>query len=264
MKTGILIHGCNLNAENWRTIAWGNAPDHMGRVPQGLLAAWEFQASVIVMGTGASRKKYTFPDSPRSGEVLVEADYTFEFLKTHLDDLPRFAAFQKSLAQAPEFTWEDRKAWFLERIRLEATSSNTVTELLEAGKIFATAGMERVVLVSSPTHLIRVVRDAAQLFYEDEQFLSFREHLLAMPSATSYEGSSAGDVVVVEPPHRPDRHVVPTHRRIARMLQLQQLSPSTLVGFIGELDELLQRYEDIQQREPRGRDGDDEGGRSAR
>ncbi|MBX3419478.1 MAG: YdcF family protein [Pirellulaceae bacterium] len=250
MKTGVLIHGCNLNAENWRYVAWGNAPDQMGRVPQGLLAAWEFQADAIVMGTGASKKKYTFPDSPRTGEQLVEADYTFEFLKTHLDDLLRFDQFSRTFSGSSAPDWESCKRWFVERIHLDTASSNTVTELQEAGQLFVERHIERVVLVSSPTHLIRVVRDATDIFQGDDRFAPFRDHLLAMPSATSYEGSSAGDVVVVEPPHRPDRHVVPTHRRIARMMQLQQLAPATLVNFIGELDELLQRYEDLKQKEP--------------
>ena len=32
MKTGILVHGCNLGAENWRHIAWGDPPDDFGAV----------------------------------------------------------------------------------------------------------------------------------------------------------------------------------------------------------------------------------------
>jgi hypothetical protein len=49
---------------------------------------------------------------------------------------------------------------------------------------------------------------------------------------------------VVEPPHRPDRQTIPTHRRIARMLALQDLDSESLIAFMGEFDELLQRYED--------------------
>ncbi len=49
--------------------------------------------------------------------------------------------------------------------------------------------------------------------------------------------------VLVEPPHRPDRHVVPTHRRIQRMLTLQKLPYEDLVALIEEFDDLLQRYE---------------------
>jgi len=66
-----------------------------------------------------------------------------------------------------------------------------------------------------------------------------------VPSITCYEGTDANDVVVVEPPHRPDRHVVPTHRRIQRMMMLQRLPQDQVTELIEEFDDLLQKYEDI-------------------
>ncbi|MEQ1903150.1 MAG: ElyC/SanA/YdcF family protein [Pirellulaceae bacterium] len=247
MKTGVLVHGCNLNAENWRHLAWGSTPDELGRIPQGLLAALEFQAEVIVFGTGASRKKYNFPGSAYTGSVLLESEYTREFLVTHFDDLLRFKPFADAVSTTSAVEWAERKQWFLERIYVDKKSSNTLSELREAGEVFLSRGCTQVVLVSSPTHLIRALRDAAVVYQHDARFQQFHSHLLAMPSFTCYEGSTPGDVVVVEPPHRPDRHVVPSHRRIARMMTLQQLDHDTLVEFLGELDELLQRYEDIRQ-----------------
>ncbi len=247
MKTGVLVHGCNLNAENWRYLAWGNAPGELGRIPQGLLAALEFQAEVIVFGTGASRKKYNFPGSIHTGSILLESEYTREFLVTHFDDLKRFESFAEACPVQSEVEWNAQKQWLLERIWLDTKSTNTLTELREAGEIFLRHGCKQVVQVSSPTHLIRALRDASVVYQQDVRFQQFQARLLAMPSMTCYEGSTAADVVVVEPPHRPDRHVVPTHRRIARMMTLQQLDQQSLVEFLGELDELLQRYEDIRQ-----------------
>ena len=91
--------------------------------------------------------------------------------------------------------------------------------------------------------MLPTLRDAAAIFAAEPRFRSFQQHLLASPSVTCYEGSLPGDVVVVEPPHRPDRHVLPTHRRIQRMLDLQRMSESELVALIEDFDQLLQRYE---------------------
>lgn len=250
MKTGILVHGCNVNAENWRHIAWGNSPGEMGRIPQGLLAALEFNAEVIVFGTGASRKQYNFGDSEKTGQILLEAEYSLAFLESHFDDLMRFKAFADACDCQSEADWQKLQRWLMERIELDLQSTNTVSELREAGERFLRHRCERVVVVSSPTHLIRVLRDASVLYQQDRRFELFQDRLLAMPCTTCYEGSTAADVVVVEPPHRPDRHVVPTHRRIARMMDLQKLGHEPLIEFLSELDELMQRYEDIQQNGP--------------
>ena len=63
MKTGVLVHGCNLHIENWRYVAWGDPPHHLGRITQGILTALEFDACVIVFGTGASEKVFNLGES---------------------------------------------------------------------------------------------------------------------------------------------------------------------------------------------------------
>ncbi len=250
MKTGVLVHGCNLNIENWRYVAWGDPPSAMGRIPQGLLTAWEMEADVIVFGTGASQKEFRLGNSPRSGETLLEAEYSMEYLRMHFDNLQRFAQWRPFVARkqaagediGPE-QWETLKADCLGRIVLDLQSQNTVEEIEHAATLFAQQGIDRIVLVSSPTHIVRCLRDATSLFAERTEFQRFSNHLLAVPSNTCYEGTSPSDVVVIEPPHRPDRHVVPTHRRIQRMLALQKLNQNDLVKLIEEFDDLLQRYE---------------------
>ena len=244
LKTGILVHGCNLQAENWRHIAWGGGPGEMGRIPQGLLAAMTMDAEVIVFGTGASRKQFKFPGSPHTGKMLLEAEYSMAFLENRFDDLLRFKAWADQCPAKSESEWQVLKDSLRSRIKLDIESNNTTGELQAAGEFFIEHDCQRVVLVSSPTHLVRVLRDASKVYQLNRKYESFQDHLLAMPSTTCYEGSTAADVVVVEPPHRPDRQTIPTHRRIARMLALQQLDSNSLVAFISEFDELLQRYED--------------------
>ncbi|HMO15244.1 MAG TPA: ElyC/SanA/YdcF family protein [Pirellulaceae bacterium] len=247
MKTGILVHGCNLNIENWRSVAWGEPPEGPGRIPTGILLAVEYQAEIIVFGTGASRKQFRFGSrADAAAPTLVEAEFSLEFLKTHLDQLVQFdeLANRISWLKHPTKRAEEFQN-LLDRIVTDCESMNTYQELYNAGKVFASRGCDRVILVSSPSHIVRCLRDAAAIYQADPQFKRFRLSLFACPSVTCYEGTKPADVVVVEPPHRPDRHVVPTHRRIQRMMMLQKLPHESIVALIEEFDDLLQKYEDI-------------------
>jgi len=244
MKTGILVHGCNLNIENWRHVAWGDPPDQPGRIPQGLLVATQLKAECIIFGTGASKKEFRLGDSPQRGRELLEAEYSLEYLRLYFDSLRRFDVFARHVPESrSDGDWERFKQSVLDQIVLDTGSQNTAEEITSAARVFLDRGIEQMVLVSSPSHIVRCLRDAASIFAEDDAFARFRCGLLASPSVTCYEGTSPGDVVVVEPPHRPDRHVVPTHRRIQRMLTLQKLDQQDRVRLIEEFDDLLQRYE---------------------
>ncbi len=244
-RVGVLIHGCNLNAENWRNISWGTVPGEMGRIPQGLLAGLAFDAEVVVMGSGASYKCFDYPDSPSAGKVLLESEYAKAYLDMRRNDLMGFKAWADYFGSFDDTKWETIIQRLLNRIHLDAQSSNTADELKWAGAKFLEFRCNRVILVSSPTHIIRVLRDALRIYQSNRRFELFSDGLMALPSATSYEGFSAADVVVVEPPHRPDRPMLPTHRRIARMMSLNNLANDSLSEFMQEFDSLLQRYEDL-------------------
>ena len=244
MKTGILVHGCNLNIENWRHVAWGDPPDKLGRIPQGLLVATQTDADIIVFGTGASIKTFQLGESEKTGKNLTEAEYSIEYLKVHFGNLERLDILRDQIPDLRTPAGIERLAErILGRIVLDTDSMNTAEEIAKAGQVFATLAVEQVFLVSSPSHIVRCLRDAGSIYHGDEMYKSFCHHIRAVPSTTCYEGTKAGDVVVVEPPHRPDRHVVPTHRRIQRMLALQKLDYEDLVKLIDEFDDLLQTYE---------------------
>ena len=244
MKTGILVHGCNLNIENWRHVAWGDPPDQPGRIPQGILVAKQMAADVIVFGTGASEKAFRLGNDPAPGKKLLESEYSLEYLRQHFESLRQFSALRKGI---PELTsdqdFDSFRQATLSKIVLDTTSRNTFEEIQAAAAIFLEHEVDRMVLVSSPSHIVRCLRDAATIFANDAALASLRSGLFACPSVTCYEGTLPEDVVVVEPPHRPDRHVVPTHRRIQRMMSLQRLNHDDLVKLIEEFDDLLQRYE---------------------
>ncbi len=243
-KTGVIIHGCNLQAENWRHVAWGDPPHQTGRIPQGVLAARQFEAEVIVLGTGASRKAFQFGPETIDDRPLLECEYSMKYLQQYFDDLAQFDVIQQQLGAAGSESFEAAKQIILDQIVLDREAKNTEEEIENACELFLERGIRQVVLVSSPSHIVRCLRDAAGLFATDKRFAEYRSRLLAVTSVTCYEGSTPDDVVVIEPPHRPDRHVLPTHRRIQRMLDLQQICDNReLVSLIEDFDDLLQRYE---------------------
>ena len=243
MKTGVLVHGCNLFVENWRYVAWGDPPHQLGRIPHGILTALEWGAEVIVFGTGASRKPFPFEGSPKYKQELAEAEYSLEYLKLQFGNLQSFQPLVDRLGNLNERELEQVSSRVFDRLVLDLESTNTVEEIVQAGLVFRERGIEQVILVSSPTHIVRCLRDATAIYLGDDRFQAFRHNLYASPSITSYEGASGSDVVVVEPPHRPGRHVVPTHRRIQRMMALQNLPFNDLVELIDEFDDMLQKYE---------------------
>ena len=241
MKTGILVHGCNLRAENWRFVAWGDPPHQLGRIPQGIVTALRWGAERIVFGTGASRKKFQF-GPPELRREMVEAEYSLEYLKLHQDELLLFQPIRDWMETAGADS-SKLLGEIVERIELDTESRNTYEEIERAGNVFLNHQLDQIILVSSPTHVVRCLRDATEIFQTHSKLTHFSTSIFANPSITCYEGTRGRDVVVVEPPHRPDRHVVPTHRRIQRMMQLQRLDQQELIHFIEEFDDLLQQYE---------------------
>ncbi len=243
MKTGVLVHGCNLNIENWRHVAWGDPPHRMGRIPQGILIASQFDAQVVVFGTGASSKPFRLGGGPAAAKPLLEAEYSLEYLRQYFDSLQSFEPIREHFAADGDQQWPDFRARMLAKIQLDTECQNTIEEIQAAAKVFLQHDVQRIILVSSPSHVVRCLRDATALFAEHPDYRRWSHQILACPSNTCYEGTTPGDVVVVEPPHRPDRHVVPTHRRIQRMLALQKLEHDDLVQLIEQFDDLLQRFE---------------------
>ncbi|MCH2101745.1 MAG: hypothetical protein MK209_07465 [Planctomycetes bacterium] len=227
MKTGVLVHGCHLEAYDWRGIVWGypNAGD-LGRAPKGVLVAHQEQAEMIVFGTGASERVVD-----RGGEriPMKEGEYTLDYLLRHFDELSEFPAFSKLDLPALRMQIE-------ETAHAEVCSQNTREEVAEAAELFLASGVERMILVSSPTHISRCVRDAYTAL-ERRRFAKLRHQLFATPSDSSYLGSRAEDVVIFEPPHRSDRHSAPIHINVSRILRIP---PAELGGFLKRLDRMLQ------------------------
>jgi hypothetical protein len=200
---------------------WGHPPDQLGRIPKAVSVALQEDADVMVFGTGASVK-----DNKKEGE------YTRDFMLEHFLALEQFSRFQE-VDLAPV------KPRFREISHAECCSQNTREEMEEAGKVFFDLGMEKVILVSSPTHISRCIRDALEVF-RDEKYYTLRENLFATACDTSYLGGRVGDVVIFEPPHRGDQQAFLTHYVVKRIFKI---SEEEMPHFLKDLDVLLMKYE---------------------
>ncbi len=200
---------------------WGHPPDELGRIPKAVSVALQEDADALVFGTGASEK-----DNKKEGE------YTRDFMFEHFLELGEFTCLQNvDLVKA--------KPRILEISQAECASQNTREEMREAGKLFIGQGVGRIILVSSPTHISRCIRDALDVF-KDKDFTGLRENLFAIASDTSYLGGHVEDVVIFEPPHRGDQQAFLTHYVVKRIFKI---SEEEMPHFLRDLDGLLSKYQ---------------------
>jgi len=201
--TGALVFGCHLQTDGWESIVWGIAPDQLGRLPRAALLAWEERSTVrkICFGTGASS----------TTDEILEGEYTLSYLLSRIPRLAEFRAFEGVPLEELEM--------LLKRVCVAETSSKSTDEEASHGLgVLAEAGCTRVTLISSPTHLPRCLASAMAVAEREPALRTLS--LWASPSDTCYEGFSASDVAVVEPPHRGDRDrsldKLPFHEMIRR------------------------------------------------
>ncbi|MBI2450092.1 MAG: YdcF family protein [Candidatus Nealsonbacteria bacterium] len=183
MKTGVLIHGYNVNSPNWQEVVWRKSPELIGRLPQGARVVSLIKPELIVFGTGASIK-----------DGKVEAEIMRDYLLEYVDEL----------AVLPDFLGidlEKLRKRIAEISRLETRSKNTFEEILYSTRIFKDAGMEMIVSVSSPDHASRCMRDAMNIFSEITDFRSYFGNFSVWPSQILY-GEKGKWPVVVESPSR--------------------------------------------------------------
>ena len=230
MKTGVLVHGCNLFSFQWNRIVWGKPPHELGRVPMGIFVGMEQRADMIIFGTGASVK-----------DGLTEAEATVALLWERFDELQDFEIFKQHLPQFCEpSAWEDLKQQLRDKIQIENKSQNTVEEVVFASRMMHENGVQRIILVSSPTHLPRCLRDARIAFDQNEDLAHYKNWLYATPSTTSYMGRSAADVAIFEPPHRPDR---PNFNINDFLKRVNDIPGEHRQNFLMDFDQLLQKYD---------------------
>lgn len=220
-RTGVLIHGLHLQTKGWEEIVWGKPPYLLGRLPQGIAVALTEKAGIVVFGTGASE---------RDGKK--EAEVTRDFLLDHFLELSKFTDFQGVDLKEAKGTIENISS-------LDTLSQNTAQEVRFASRMFQEAGVDKIILVSSPTHISRCIRDAFIACNEDDALRHFTHNLFATPSQTCFPGTTAADVAIVEPPHRPDRIANSLNVLVQRMFKVPRAEQES---FLTKLELLLAEY----------------------
>ena len=194
---GVLCHGRHLQTVGWEEIMWGKPPNLLGQLPKMVLVALEEDAKIVLLGAGASEiggKK--------------EAIFTKDYLFSRFSELSLFSAFK-----GVDLGVAEKK---LSKILVtDIRPQNTAEEMIYAGPLFESAGVEKICIVSSPTHLPRCLNEALKFFSRPGS--KFAPHdFVACPSDVGW--SSNEDVYIFEPPHRPDDQTGEVRTRIAKML----------------------------------------------
>jgi hypothetical protein len=225
-RVGVLVHGFDLGADDWEEVVWGTPREgRLGRVPHGLLLSRRFKATTVVLGSGGT--------CDESG--VSEAERTRAHAILHLSELSRLPhADVRALRRLLE-----------KHVVLLEAARNTRQELEAARVIFRQRGVDTVVIVSSPTHAPRCLRDASLIFGSSSASPAESPTILASPCSTDF---GCGGATVIEPQHRSDR---PRWLDADPGLQLSELvgrslrvaSWATDGAFHRDLDRLIRRYE---------------------
>ncbi len=182
-SVGLVVHGFHCQGDRFEEVVWGEG-QQLGRLPHAALLAWRARSDLaaVVCGTGAS---YAVDG------VTFEADALVSLLFERLPRLREFEAFEGvDLAELEGL---------LRRTVVADTSSvNTEQEVRHALRRLQGDGVRNAVLVSSPTHVPRCLRDACAAC-DDGVFDGI---VWASPCGTSWTSEPP---VVLEPPHRGDR-----------------------------------------------------------
>lgn len=210
----VLIHGFHLQADEWENVVWGDpSGGTWGRVPAGLRLVLRRRADLIIWGSGGSELA-----------GVKEAQHTFNFA------VSRVSVLSELLGLDPD----DLKSILGTRSIIDAVSKNTAEEIKQALVVCQDRGLEELFLVSSPTHIARCLQEAQKV-----KGLSGID-VFGLGCDTCYSGSTASDVVVVEPPHRGDFPCWQTHRYVGAILSLRRQGDDVFEAVLRDFGAMLQ------------------------
>lgn len=216
METAILIHGCHLQAKDWENIIWGYPEKGIfGRVPKGLQVAQQEDARLVYFGTGASEK-----------EGIKEAQYTYDYC---MDMSRHWYSFSKDPFQLGKK--------IKERTFIDTESQTTPQEVARCIEMCKERGIEKLILVSSPTHIARCLQSAEKIRAEGD-FKGLQ--IVATASDTCFVDSTPADVLIVEPSHRGDRAVISLHKTLKLAMFARKLPDEQALEFNADLVAFLE------------------------
>lgn len=209
VRTAVLVHGCHGGTADWMKITFGtrssNKRELLGRAPKGIRVAVELQAELIIWG-GVSTIK------PRFDYVDLQ-----QSLSSEIGDI------------ASKFDHH-----------FDVKSRTTEEEIEYAARYAFLYDIERLVLISSPTHIARCLQTALAHLWNRPKYEKLWKNLCAFQSDTCYEGTAPDDVVVLEPWHRPDRPKYPYNLIGKALIGLPPGEKKNLC--IAEIQEIIERY----------------------
>lgn len=190
-KSGVLILGYNCNEPNWEETVWGSPPGRPGRLVRGAAELLARGAKLAIISGGAQCK-----------DGRNEAQWMKGLLYERLAELKRFTVYPV-LSGVGTQELRERLDWSLV---LEEKAKNTVENIANTGRLFSDARVSEVVIVTSPDHISRGMRDALAAWGKDYPDLA--ASLYGAPSVTLYSARTPEDaetarmsnVVVAEPP----------------------------------------------------------------
>ncbi|MCD6177914.1 YdcF family protein [bacterium] len=213
MRRAVVVLGYSPNQENFEEVVWGIPPDKPGRIVTGLKIFLENQAELLII-TGGTEK-----EGKKEAEVM--RDLLYEKIE-ELYDFTVFPIFQGYFPSTiKEIIWR--------RLVLEISSKNTRENLQNVGKILYENSIDSVIIVTSPDHLSRALRDAI-IIWQDE-YPELTRNLFGSPSVTLYSKGKISDVVIAEPPVKKKFDF----SRIFKILKNQEA--------LEKLDRLLKEYQ---------------------
>jgi hypothetical protein len=213
------MHGCDPRVSNWSELFWGTPPYKPGRLPKALNVAFMEGAGHLIINTADALW------DRQGGETVLHR------VRTDIARVFEFSCFG-GFDQAAVLDHFNRT------VTLDPDAHNTVEEIIRAARRIGEHAIQRLTLVSSPTHLPRCLRDACTILPEHGVDLSAVE-LFATPTQTSYAGADSRGVAIIEPPHRADHDGLPLHQLAARMLKVPSIGRT---AFAMDLADLLERH----------------------
>lgn len=219
MRTAILIHGRHLGTTDWERIIWGEPQKGIfGNVSKGIRLAMKENAELIYWGTGSSKKDGT-----------IESQYIFEYAVAHAAELPEFKGKDAVAVEA-----------ILKPLSfIDLGGQNTAQEVERAARVCLERGIERLILVSAPTHSARCLQEAEKL--RARGALGNLE-VFATSSDVPYAHSSPDDVVIIEPPHRGDAPMWQTHRYAKAVFEIMKQGGDVFSEYLADWGALLKKY----------------------
>lgn len=185
---GILVLGFNLFSENWEETVWGRPPYFPGRLPRAVALFLEENASLFVISGGATKR-----------EGKSEAWWMRERLIRGIGELGKFLVYPS----LRNFSPKEIEKILLPAILLEEKAQNTMDSFRQTGKIFSKKGIQKVIIVTSPDHISRALRDA--FYCWQKTFPNLAANILGAPSMTFYSKETKRkhpleELIIIEPP----------------------------------------------------------------